>query len=288
MSGGPDSLALLLLAAYCFEGRVEAITIDHRLRSEAAAEAELTSKICDDLNVPHTTVELLRKPRGNLSSKYRELRYAQMHEWAKRRTLDWLMTGHHADDQLETVIMRLNRGSGVGGLSAIRRRNGITVRPLLGWRRAELAAIVQQAGLQPAHDPSNHDERFDRARLRKALKGSDWLDPLAIAQSANAMEDADVALAWAAHRIGNERVDKAGDALVLNLGDVPAEIERRIVAACIRLLNAKAKLDGPKVTRLIGTLRASGKATLDGVVCDARGEAWVMRLAPPRMPVRSA
>ena len=277
----------MVLAAYSFDGRVEAITIDHRLRREAAAEAEHTAKICDDLGVPHTTVALLRKPRGNLSSKYRELRYAQMHDWARAAGLDWLMTGHHADDQLETIVMRLNRGSGVGGLAAIRRRNGITVRPLLGWRRAELAAIVREAGLRPVHDPSNHDERFDRARLRKVLKGADWLEPLAAARSASALDDADDALAWASRRVANERVKRDGDVLVFDASELPPEIERRIVAACIRLLNPKAKLDGPKVTRLLGTLRAAGKAMLDGVMCDARGSGWAMRLAPPRRPLQS-
>ena len=79
--------------------------------------------------------------------------------------------------------MRLNRGSGVGGLAGIRRVNGRVLRPLLDWRRAELEAIVAEAGLEPIIDPSNRDEKFDQARLRRELEGAAWLDRLAAAQA---------------------------------------------------------------------------------------------------------
>lgn len=283
VSGGPDSLALLLLAAFAFERQVEAVTVDHRLRSEAATEARHVGEICVALGVPHVTIELLRKPpRGNLSAKYRELRYAQMLGWAKERQLDWLMTGHHADDQLETVIMRLNRGSGVAGLSAIRRRNGITLRPLLGWRRAELAAIVRDSGLTPFDDPTNHDERYDRARLRKALAGADWLNPLAVAHSATAMEEADAAINWATLRLINEHARARGEAILMLPGNLPVEMQRRILLACLHKLKPGIVVDGPKLGRFHAALSGGRAATVGGVMAKQRDGGWLLSLAPPR------
>src|SRR3546814_6847035 len=90
---------------------------------------------------------------------------------------DHIVTAHHADDQLETMIMRLNRSSGVGGLAGIRARNGTVLRPLLSWRRDDLTALALDADLPLVEDPSNSDIRFDRARLRSALKSQQILDP---------------------------------------------------------------------------------------------------------------
>jgi tRNA(Ile)-lysidine synthase len=287
VSGGPDSLALLLLAHTTFGASVEAATVDHRLRPGSTDEAEFVARICGDLRVRHTILTLPGQRRGNVGHWAREMRYARLREWADDRSLAWLMTGHHANDQLETVMMRLNRGSGVGGMSGIRARNGSVLRPLLGWRHSELAAVVEHAGLVAIDDPSNGDHRFDRARFRKALATVDWLDPLAAVTMAAALDEADAALGWASQRIAKERVVPAGDALIFDANDLPAEIERRILVGCIRLLNAEAKLDGPKVTRLLTTLRGAGKATLDGVACDARGARWVLSPAPERTTVRS-
>ena len=282
VSGGADSLALLLLAHATFAHRVEAATVDHRLRRESTEEAIFVAQVCRVLGVPHRTLTIAGKPRGNLGRWAREVRYAQLYDWADDAALDWLLTGHHADDQVETVVMRLNRGSGVGGMAAIRARNDKTLRPLLNWRHAELVAVVADSGLSAVDDPSNRDDRYDRARLRKALVDADWLDPLAVNRTAAALEEADTALAWSALRVANERVTREGDGLIFDAADLPPEIERRVLAGCIRKLNPQARLDGPKMTRLLATLRASNKATLDAVVCSGRGSCWTLAPAPPR------
>jgi tRNA(Ile)-lysidine synthase len=283
VSGGPDSLALLLLAHGAFGAQVEAVTVDHGIRPESAGEAAFVASVCEKMGVSHTILELLRKPRkGNLSAKLRELRYAQMYGWAGKNGLNWLMTGHHADDQLETMIMRLNRGAGTAGLSAIRARNELTLRPLLGWRRSELAEIVRQSGLTPIDDPTNRDERFDRARLRKALADVDWLDPLAVNRTAHAMEEADAALAWAAWRMAKERCTQEGEVVVFDSADLPREIQRRIVLGCLRKLNAKASPGGPKLTRFHDGLERGKRATLEGIVGWSLGAIWRFEIAPPR------
>ena len=122
-------------------------------------------------------------PAGNVSNEARKARYAALESWCDDRNIDWLMTAHHADDQLETMIMRLNRGSGVAGLSGIRARQGRIVRPLLRWRHDELVALLDDMGVEAVDDPTNHDDAYDRARLRKKMREIDMFDARAAAIS---------------------------------------------------------------------------------------------------------
>jgi tRNA(Ile)-lysidine synthase len=108
VSGGPDSVALLLLAATAYPGQVEAATVDHRLRSASGTEAKFVADLCGDLNLPHRTIVLDPLARGNVSASAREARYDTLDNWADERGIAWLLTAHHADDQLETIAMRLN------------------------------------------------------------------------------------------------------------------------------------------------------------------------------------
>ncbi len=288
VSGGPDSLALLSLAHAAFGDRIEAATVDHGLRRASADEAQFVGRCCAERGIRHTILTIKSAlPRGNLSAQARAVRYRLLERWLNANGLAWLMTGHHADDQLETMIMRLNRGAGVGGLASVRVRNGRTLRPLLGWRHAELVAIVAAAGWQPIDDPSNHDDRYDRARLRKALVDADFLDPIGVNQAAAAMEEADAALAWSAQHWAHSRVAAEGARLVFDPHGLPVEIVRRILLGCILRLNPKAQCTGPGLSRLLAVMARGGKATLGGVMADARGARWVLVVAPPRRPIPS-
>ena len=195
VSGGPDSTALLLLAAEALPGRIEAATVDHRLRPENAAEAAAVARICAAMGVPHAILPV-DVAMGNLQAEARRARYTALAGWADSHGLAAIATAHHADDQAETLLQRLNRASGVAGLAGTRARGVVPgtnlplLRPLLGWRRMNLAAVVVDAGVTVFDDPSNRDDRFDRARLRKAMAGADWLAVAAIAQSAAHLADA--------------------------------------------------------------------------------------------------
>ena len=160
-------------------------------------------------------------------------------QWAETKDLRWLLTAHHADDQAETLAMRLARGSGLSGLSGIRDMADIAgvrvARPLLGWRRAELAEIVAAAGIEPVADPSNEDERFDRVRMRKRLAGAGWLDPIAVARSAAALAQADDALDWAVDRLLKERAREEQGAVLFDPSGIPAELRRRIARTTISI-----------------------------------------------------
>src|SRR3954452_12256106 len=115
VSGGPDSLALLLLAAAARPGAIEAATVDHALRPESRGEAEMVAQICGRLGVPHAilTVEWAEPPASAILERARAARYQLLAVWANERKLGAVVTGHHADDQAETLLMRLNRGAGV-------------------------------------------------------------------------------------------------------------------------------------------------------------------------------
>ncbi len=282
VSGGPDSLALLLLAHAANPGAIEAATVDHGLRAESAAEAGFVARSCAPLGVPHTTLRPETPIDGNLQSAARRARYRLLDGWRKARGLAWVLTAHHADDQAETLLMRLNRGSGIRGLSGVRAVNGRVARPLLGWRRSELAAIVASAGLTPIEDPSNVDPRFDRARLRAALGAAAWLEPVAIARSAAALAEADAALDWAAERLWAERARPAAAGWTLDAAGLPAELARRLVERALAMVVPEPTPRGAEVGRLIAALAGGGVATLAGVRVDAEGGRWRFVPAPPR------
>lgn len=280
VSGGPDSLALLLLAAAAFPGQVEAATVDHGLRPEAAAEAAFVGDLCAARGVAHAT---LTGPaiHGNIQAGARALRYRLLGDWARARGLAFLLTAHHRDDQAETLLMRLQRGAGVAGLAGIRPRaeiDGLTVlRPLLGWRRGELAEIVAGAGLVPVEDPGNRDDRFDRARLRKQLAGAAWLDAAALARSAAALGEAEEALDWTLEQVIAERTEAAQGGLTFDVAKLPAELRRRALLRLLALLVPADPPRGEAVQRLLAALEAGETGTLAGVKCEG-GAVW--RLVP--------
>ena len=282
LSGGPDSTALLLLAHAAFGDRCYAATVDHGLRPESAAEAAHAASICSRLSVSHATLSAAPIAGGNLQANARAVRYRLLAEHSEAIGAHWIATAHHADDQLETMLMRLNRGSGVAGLAAIRAVEGRVVRPLLGWRRAELAAIVAAADIHPVNDPSNRDDRFDRARLRKRLGDIDWLDPLAASRSAAALQDAEAALAWAADRLDPERIRRTPQAAVLDARDLPAELRRRLVIRCLLHVDATASPRGEALTRIIAQLEADERAMLGAVLVTPAGANWTFGKAPAR------
>jgi tRNA(Ile)-lysidine synthase len=280
VSGGPDSLGLLLLAAAAFPGRIEAATVDHGLRTASRAEADFVAAVCKTRRIPHQILPVTVAETGNLSAAAREARYAALDTWRQTRGLTWIATAHHAEDQLETLVMRLNRSAGVAGLAGVRARQGHVIRPLIGWRRCELADTVVGAGIVAIDDPCNHDDRFDRARLRKALATADWLDPLAASKSAALLADADAALDWAVDALAS-----GADPAILNartMASCPAEIVRRCVLRAVRHVDPNCRPRGDALTRLIEALVAGRTATLGHVMCSGRHGQWHFEEAPAR------
>ena len=285
VSGGGDSLALLLLAHQAFPAAIAAATVDHGLRADSAGEAALVAQVCADLGVPHEVLSVT-VPAGNLQAQARVARYAALAAWAERLGLAALLTAHHADDQAETLVLRLQRGSGVAGLAGVRGRGLVQgtrlplLRPLLGFRRAELAELVAAAGLEAAADPSNEDDRFDRARLRKVLAGADWLDVPALAASAAHLADADAALDWAAAREWSECVVKAPLGLIYR-STAPRAVALRVIARIVTELDGEAPR-GAAVARVFESLLARQPASIGTLVARATPEGWSFAKAPQR------
>lgn len=274
VSGGPDSLALLLIASA--QEPVRAATVDHGLRPEARAEAELVAGICADRGIPHDILQVdLRAGAGQAEA--RDGRYAVLSQWCVSHRLTRLATAHHIDDQAETLLMRLARGAGLGGLSGVRASrelcSGVSLeRPLLDRRKSELEAIVAQAGLTSVRDPSNADPRYDRTTARALLASTDFLDPARLAHSAAHLAAAEEALEWATERLAGERI--AGN--TLRPQGLPPELLRRLVLR----MYGEERPRGPDLVRLIAALQDGRTATLGGYKVSP-GEVWTFTPAPP-------
>ena len=177
VSGGPDSLALMLLAARRAQGarsRFVVYTVDHGLRPEAAAEAKMVVREAAVLGLPARALRWEgEKPATGVQAAARAARYRLMAQAMTEDGVDLLLTAHHLGDQAETVLMRLAHGSGIEGLRGMDRRSVVEgceiYRPLLGIRPEILREIVDEAGLTPAADPSNLDPHYERARWRLML-----------------------------------------------------------------------------------------------------------------------
>ena len=287
VSGGPDSMALLWLMATLLPGQVRAVTVDHGLRRESAEEARMVAGFCAREHIAHATLTPPVPLRGSLQAAARSERYRLMEDWRAAHGLAHLLTAHHADDQLETIVMRLNRASGVGGLAAIRARNGAVLRPLLHWRRDELVRIALDHDIPFVEDPSNADDRFDRARLRQALRAQTTLDVEAAARSARWLAEADEAIDWAAERLIAAWPD-ASDIAVIRDDGYPPEIFRRIVTERLRANDSGLALRGASLDGVIAAMKEGRRAMVGALLIDAvpglAGTIWRISAAPRRKP----
>jgi tRNA(Ile)-lysidine synthase len=288
VSGGPDSLALLLLAHAAFPGGFEVATVDHGLRAESADEAARVARVCAERGIAHATLRPALTAAGNLQARARAARYAALEAWAEERALAAVLTAHHLDDQAETLLMRLNRGVGVRGAAAMQRAACIPggtrplLRPLLGWRRAELAEVVASERMEPARDPSNDDLRFERTRARTALAATPWLDPEALAASAAHFAEADALVAALAAREWDERVGTAGDGLLYRAPTGQRIVALRVIERILAALACEGEARGKEIARLHAALSRGETATLAGVKASPDAEGWRFDPAPPR------
>ena len=314
ISGGPDSTALLLLAARWRAGRKHgpnllAVTVDHRLRAESAREAKQVAQLARRLGVPHRILRWNgKKPKSGLQEKAREMRYRLLAEAAAKAGASHILTAHTLDDQAETVLMRLLRGSGPAGLAAMQRisvipgreqsertRNPETsteqasgfrvrglsaaprndqlflLRPFLDVPKTRLIATLRAANIPFADDPSNADPRFTRVRLRALMPAlaKEGLDSRRLALLARRLRRTEAALATAA--------DEAALSLQTSPGTTTVEVDADAFAA----LPAEIGL------RLLG--RAVARVGNEGPVELAKLEALYAGLTaenPGRVPFR--
>ena len=314
VSGGPDSMAMLALAAAAWPGRVIAATVDHQLRPESAAEAAMVADHCDTIGVPHATLHPdYPIERSNVQAGARAARYRLLERWAVTQGARVLTTAHHGDDQAETFLMRAARGSGVAGLAGIRARQRVEVqlrvpgaammfdvhaldivRPLLTWRRAELRALVDTLSLPFVDDPSNTDDRYDRTRMRALLAANPMLDPALLARSADYVAEADAAIRamedwlWQDRRRMATGGDDPDDRIWLDMTGLPRELKRRLSRAAIDAvrmicgITRPAFSDASNIEPLLDALEAGKTATQAGILVEPKRAIWRFSRAPAR------
>ena len=170
VSGGPDSTALLhALSRSARRLRLELVVVhvDHDQRSGSANDARVVAGLAAELGLAHEEVRV--SPRGGDEEALRSARYAALERVARRVGAGTIALGHTADDQAETVLLHVLRGAGLDGLAAMRVREGLRFRPLLGAWRSQVEAYCAARGLDPLHDPTNDDQGFTRNRVRAEL-----------------------------------------------------------------------------------------------------------------------
>ena len=285
VSGGGDSLALLvLLHEWSRSGgpALAAATVDHGLRRESAAEAAFVARFCLERGIAH---DILRwdgwDGRGNLPDRARRARYALLARWAHGRGIAQVAVGHTSCDQAETFLMRLARGSGIDGLSAMdprRRIGGVAfVRPALECSRAELRAVLRERGLDWIEDPTNEDGAFERVRARRAMGelAALGLDAATLSSVARNLADARDALRWNAFAAARGLVSMQSGDLIMDragLRDLPSETARRLMREALKWVGGGFYPPrGRSLGLLLDAVREGRRSSLQGCVVAPEG-----------------
>lgn len=270
---------------------VEAVTVDHGLRPEAADEALFVADFCATQGIPHSALHWHRpEGAGNLMDQARRARARLIADWARGRGIGHVALGHTADDQAESFLMNLGRAAGLDGLSAMRqcwKDQGIRwVRPLLGHSRAALRDYLRVQGIGWIDDPSNENPRFTRVKARRALHA---LAPLgitaeSIAASARHLAAARDALVLATAQAAEACVTEQGGALRLDPARffaLPDELRRRLLlAALLWFGGADYPPRATQVARLGLALAEGRAATLAGLRFRPQRDALLIQREP--------
>ena len=277
VSGGPDSTALMLLAAR-WRGTLKAkpkliaVTIDHGLRKEAKREAAAVAKLARKLGVTHRTLRWSgKKPAAGLQQAARTARYKLLADAARQAKAAHILTAHTLDDQAETLLMRMSRGSGLRGLGAMQRISRLDagepplqlVRPLLEIPKARLVATCKAAKAGYVDDPSNRDPRFTRARLRELLPAlaREGLTARRLAVLAQRLRRADRAIEAAVDRAEADIAARAGEGMVAidapAFARLPAEIALRLLGRAVADTGDEGPVELSKLESLNAELKSA-------------------------------
>jgi len=309
VSGGSDSTALLVMAARWAKQlkkrrpKLLAVTINHGLRAESAREAAAVKRLARQLGVPHRTLSWRgNKPKTGLQETARLARYVLLAQAALREGYEHVLTAHTLDDQAETVLFRLARGSGVTGLAGMayasplpagRQGTIFLVRPLLHVAKSRLIATLKVAGVGHNDDPSNSDPRFTRTRLRTVMPelAREGLDARCLARLAKRMRRAEATIEFA---VGAARAALAPDPWrergpivfeAARFGDLPAEVGLRLLGRAIAHTGDEGPVELGKLEDLYEALRQSRarlRRTLAGASITLARDRLVIERAPAR------
>jgi tRNA(Ile)-lysidine synthase len=285
VSGGPDSTALALLVARWraklkHGPRLVAITVDHGLRPESTAEAKAVKRLAKGLRIEHRTIAWRgKKPTTGVQTAARSARYGLLAAAARKLGARHVLTAHTLDDQAETVLIRLSRGSGLGGLAGMSRlsplpaaREITLVRPFLGLPKARLVATLAAAKIPFAYDPSNDDPRFTRARYRKmmpllAVEGID-AGRLALLARRAARADAAIenAVAAALPLVSLTQWSNSGPIMIdrAKFSGLPGEVGLRLLGRALAAVGDEGPVELGKLETLFEAIIAHGDGAASG------------------------
>ena len=309
VSGGPDSTALMFLAARWRGARKNgpaliATTVDHGLRAESRHEAAGVGRLARKLGIAHRTVRWTgAKPKTALQEAARAERYRLLAGAARKAGALHVLTAHTLDDQAETVLIRMMRGSGLKGLAAMSRNSTLPgnpdiklVRPLLEIPKSRLVATLRAAKIPFADDPSNRDPRFTRARLRGLMPAlaREGLDARRLSLLARRLERADRTIESAVDRAqaelslhpsspGAVAFDAAGYARL------PSEVALRLIGRALARIGDEGPVELAKLEALkeaLDTAQNAGRTrfrrSLAGAIVTLGGGQIAVERAPPR------
>jgi tRNA(Ile)-lysidine synthase len=313
ISGGSDSVALMWLVArwrrtLARGPRLIAVTVDHGLRAEGAREARDVKRLANRLELPHRTMRWTgAKPKTGVPAAARAARYRLLAQAARASGATHIVTAHTRDDQAETLLMRLLRGSGIAGLAAMGRRTErdgvILARPLLDVSKARLIATLKRAELDFADDPTNRDLNFTRPRLRALMPAlaAEGGDPANLVRLAARLARANAAVEILADgaerylalrdRLAQGRDAGGFDARVFST--MPEEVRLRLLLRQINRVGTEGPAELGKVEALLSALdraivmkldasRPRLKQTLAGALVTLRDDRIRIDQAPPR------
>jgi len=290
LSGGPDSTALLAAMAELAGAKeiaeVRAVHVDHQLRAGSAADANACEALCDRLHVPFERRTVV-VPGGNVQGSARLARYRTLRAEASRSGATRIATGHTRSDQAETVLLRLLRGAGARGLSAIPPRRGAVVRPLIDRSRAEVLAYLGARGLGYLEDPTNATPRYLRNRVRAevmpVLRALAPQAERALARAADLLRADDRALRARARPLSQGASAEVGPLLAEGVA-VRRRAVRRLWRAAAGTSRGLEAVHVEAVLRLLPR-RGPGKATLPrGFEAHCAYGVLVVRRAPASPP----
>jgi tRNA(Ile)-lysidine synthase len=298
VSGGPDSLALLLLVdrwARERGGVPLGLTVDHGLRPDSAAEAAQVGMWARARSIAHTVLHWVgEKPRSGIQNAARQARYRLLTEACAARGILHLALAHHVDDQAETVLFRRERGSGSAGLAGMTASRSLgavrMIRPLLGWPKSALIETCRDFGQDFVEDPSNRSERFARTDLRRRLAADKDLRLSVLSETgiaASRRADDDNRLAEALGRITEIRPDGLALLDPTAFHAAAAGIRHAILTAVLRTVGGNGyAAEVGAVERLDAALAGPDFASASLAGCIVRS--WQGRILVCREPKRIA
>jgi tRNA(Ile)-lysidine synthase len=280
LSGGPDSLALSALSyAYSIENKSKVffVLVDHGIRKNSSKEAQNVKRLLKKKGINLTILKNKKKIDKNIQSCARNVRYDLLLSFCKKYKIKFIMTGHHRDDQIETFLIRLSRGSGIQGLSSMSKMSDLSnkiklFRPLLDEKKEDLIFLAKYYFGKIFKDPSNNDQKYLRTKIRNLIKRFEksGIKQDRIINSINNLASSRDTLNFYIQKIENKCLVKKGNIITINLKKFLVEnneIRLKIFSNCIKKVSKNYYLPrAKKVLNLLDRIESSQKikATLGG------------------------